>query len=68
MAEEEDTDSSQKSEETINEEVHALSQSLYPLESTKQEKCIIRKKSKNFQFSIWCSALQGQGRIFAAGK
>ena len=68
MAEEEDTDSSQKSEETTNEELHAyLSRCLYPLESIKQEKCIIRKRSKNF-LSIWCSALQGQGRVFAAGK
>ena len=45
----EGNDFAQKDEEVIYDEVHAyLSQGLYPLEATKQEKCIIRKRSKNF--------------------
>ena len=39
-----------RNEETIYEEVHVyLSQGRYPLEATKQEKCTIRKRAKNFQ-------------------
>ena len=67
-AEEEGTDSSLKSEETINEELHAyLSQSLYPLESTKQE-VYYQEVAQKLSISIWCSALEGQGRVFAASK
>ena len=40
----------QKGEGTIYEEVHAyLSRGCYPLKATKQEKGIIRKRSKNYQ-------------------
>ena len=62
MAEEEDTDFSQKFEETINDELHAyLSQSLYPLESTKEEKCVIRKRSQNFQLVYGVLHHKGKG-------
>ena len=49
-------------EETIFEEVHAyLSQGHYPLEATKQEKCIIRKRSKNFQLLDGVLHYKGKG-------
>ena len=42
--------SNSKNEETIYEELHLyLSTNQYPHGSNKQEKCIIRKRAKNFQ-------------------
>ena len=51
-----------KSEESIYEEVHLyLSEHCYPPDSTKQDKCIIRKRAKNFQLSDGILHYKGQG-------
>ena len=49
-------------EEVIYEGVHTyLSQGRYPLEATKQEKCIIRKRSKIFQLLDGVLHYKGKG-------
>ena len=51
-----------KSEESIYEEVHLyLSECCYPPDSTKQDKCIIRKRAKNFQLIDGILHYRGQG-------
>ena len=56
------TDPVQKGEEVIYEEVHAyLSRGCYPLEATKQEKGIIRKRSKNYQLLEGVLHYKGNG-------
>ena len=58
----EGNDFAQKDEEVIYDEVHAyLSQGLYPLEATKQEKSIIRKRSKNFSLLDGVLYYKGKG-------
>ena len=51
-----------QNEETIYEGVHVyLSQGRYPLEATKQEICIIRKRAKNFQLLDGVLHYKGKG-------
>jgi len=51
-----------QNEETAYEEVHVyLSQGCYPLEAKKQEKCIIRKRAKNFQLLDGILHYKGKG-------
>jgi len=56
-----------QNEETTYEEVHVyLSQGRYPLEATKQEKCIIRKRAKNF--SYWMAFSTTREREVLCGR
>ena len=51
-----------KSEESTYEEVHLyLSEHCYPPDSTKQDKCIIRKRAKNFHLIDGIIHYKGQG-------
>ena len=60
--EEHSSDPVQKGEETTYEEVHAyLSRHCYPVEATKQEKGIIRMRSKNYQLLEGVLHYKGNG-------
>ena len=65
VAEEEDTDIRRNLRRPSMRSYTAyISQSLYPLESTKQEKCIFRKRSKNFQLVYGVLHYKGRGGSF----